>query len=115
MRSRLLVLLALLVGGVLVTTSCGDSKPPASNPDKGVQWPEAGGGTDAPLDLPPPTPDKPFVWPDIKPPPDTTPWPKTEGYVPGPFGCQADSDCFGQKCCPTPWGVKLCAPTCDLK
>jgi hypothetical protein len=30
------------------------------------------------------------------------------------FGCQSDADCFGQLCCPTPWGVKLCAPACDL-
>jgi hypothetical protein len=34
------------------------------------------------------------------------------GYKGAAFGCQMDSDCFGQKCCPTPWGVKLCAPTC---
>ena len=37
------------------------------------------------------------------------------GYASSPFGCANDSDCFGQKCCPTPWGVKLCAPSCDTQ
>jgi len=34
------------------------------------------------------------------------------GYSASPFGCQSDADCFGQRCCTTPWGVKLCAPAC---
>jgi hypothetical protein len=34
-------------------------------------------------------------------------------YVGAPFGCLKDSDCFGQKCCPTVWGVKLCADDCQ--
>jgi large exoprotein involved in heme utilization and adhesion len=25
-------------------------------------------------------------------------------------GCKTDTDCFGQACCPTPWGCKLCQP-----
>jgi hypothetical protein len=33
-------------------------------------------------------------------------------YQGSTFGCRADSDCFGQKCCHTPWGVRLCAPSC---
>ncbi len=41
--------------------------------------------------------------------------PPADGYVGAPFGCVADRDCFGQRCCPTPWGVKLCAPVCDLR
>jgi hypothetical protein len=52
------------------------------------------------------------IWPDLKAPADTKPWPQPDGYAGGNFGCQADSDCFGQKCCATPWGVKLCAPSC---
>lgn len=50
-----------------------------------------------------------FVWPDTS--QDHTIWP--DSYQGTPFGCQSDDDCFGQKCCETPWGVKLCAPSCD--
>jgi len=51
-------------------------------------------------------------WPDVrKVSPDT--WrPPSDSYTPAPFGCAADSDCFGQRCCPTAWGVHLCAPSC---
>lgn len=42
--------------------------------------------------------------------PDSVPWADT--YSGSPFGCQSDADCFGLVCCPTPWGVKLCAETC---
>jgi len=107
-----------LIGTLAVSSmSCGDSKP-APTTDTGVKK-DGLPGTDAPVDGPgnvdqtPVKQDK-FVWPDIKGPGDTWPWPKDQ-YVGQPFGCQADTDCFGQKCCPTPWGVKLCAPTCDLK
>jgi hypothetical protein len=103
--------LGLLLGLLLFAVSCGDDKPPVVNPDKGTP--------DAPqvADLPPPgpeaqVPDK-FVWPDF-PPKDTWPQPQ-DSYVGSSFGCQSDGDCFGQKCCPTPWGVKLCAPTCNAK
>lgn len=50
-------------------------------------------------------------WPDSpKPSPD---WPApSDGYTPAPFGCVVDADCFGQSCCPTAWGVRLCAPAC---
>ena len=57
------------------------------------------------------------IWPDIWGPEQGTdlfPHPE-QGYKPSPFGCTADADCFGQKCCATPWGVKLCAPSCDIK
>lgn len=56
-----------------------------------------------------PNPDK-LMWPDL-PPPDTT----SDTYKGSKFGCKDDMDCFGKKCCPTPWGVKLCAPTCEIK
>lgn len=72
-----------------------------------------------------PTPDWPQVppdgpqWPDYgqpdwyqPPKPDLWYWPPDTGYVGAPFGCHKDSDCFGLKCCETPWGVKLCAETC---
>jgi hypothetical protein len=43
-------------------------------------------------------------------------WPAPgDSYQPAPFGCELDDDCFGQRCCPTPWGVKLCAPECELR
>ena len=59
------------------------------------------------------------LWPDIWGPEaggkmDLFP-PKADGYKPSPFGCTSDADCFGQKCCATPWGVKLCAPSCDIQ
>jgi hypothetical protein len=47
---------------------------------------------------------------------DHWPWPRDTYPGTGggsPFGCQVDSDCFGVKCCPTPWGVHLCAADCD--
>jgi hypothetical protein len=52
-----------------------------------------------------------YLWPDYVSPGDT--WPTGDSYSGAPFGCRNDSDCFGQRCCPTPWGVKLCAPTCS--
>ncbi len=73
------------------------------------------GRRDIPVDwrpLPDQKRDK-FIWPDLPKPKDSWPWPH-DGY-PGtsPFGCQTESDCFGQKCCPTPWNIKLCAPDCS--
>jgi hypothetical protein len=42
------------------------------------------------------------------------PWPQPEaGYTGSPFGCEHDRDCFGLRCCKSPWGVKLCAASCD--
>ena len=74
-------------------------KPPPSDgqpPDTAMSWPDV-------------------TFPDSQPSPDLFPWPPQDkgGYTPSPFGCQLDADCFGLKCCPTPWGVKLCAPVCQ--
>lgn len=53
------------------------------------------------------------LWPDLPPPKSEQPGPTPDGYAPAPFGCLSNQDCFGQECCPTAWGVHLCAPTCD--
>jgi len=104
---RRLGLLVLVLGVALAlgtVSACDDDTPPPVKQDKGTDtyqqqdtsiWPDLN------------QPDQ-YVWPDQG--ADKTIWPDT--YSSGPFGCQADSDCFGLKCCPTPWGVKLCAPTC---
>ena len=81
----------------------------------GVKWDTGAFPTDTggkPKDGFIPWPD--VTYPDIKPHSDLYPWPPDlGGYTPSPFGCQLDSDCFGIRCCPTPWGVKLCAPVCQ--
>lgn len=59
-------------------------------------------------------PDQP-PWPDLPPPRPEAQLPLPDGYKSAPLGCTQDSDCFGQRCCPTPWGVKLCSPVCDLQ
>lgn len=54
-------------------------------------------------------------WTDTSNPPpqaDSSMWPTPDSYVPAPFGCREDNDCFGLRCCQTPWGVRLCAATC---
>ena len=86
------------------------------NPQDG--WPNTDKPQVPPLDGQPP--DTYIPWPDVtypdsQPSPDLFPWPPQDqgGYTPSPFGCQLDTDCFGIKCCPTPWGVKLCAPVCQ--
>jgi hypothetical protein len=88
-------------------TACDDDETPPGNPDKGT--PDTSQVDTSPY---PDTAQSDFAWPDTHP----------EGMWPGdsaqydanmaPFGCRTDKDCFGLKCCPTPWGVKLCAPTC---
>ncbi len=63
---------------------------------------------------PPPKLDK-GGWPpppDQKIPPDQYQPPPDKGYTPSPFGCTVDAECFGLKCCATPWGVKLCSNEC---
>lgn len=117
-----LALLALVVGpGSL---ACEDDKTPvikkydAAPKEAGTAdlGPDKGTTPDKPK-----TPDKssPDLWPhqdkgkDIFPKIDTGKK-LDQGYKPSPFGCVSDGDCFGQKCCPTPWGVKLCAPACEL-
>lgn len=107
---------ALLVGGVslglLGVWSCsGDAPPvqdsgPKTDGKQPVDW-----GPDPDYGQPDKGAPDQYVWPDIKPPADTWPHP-TDGYAGTPFGCTVDADCFGQKCCPTPWGVKLCAAAC---
>jgi hypothetical protein len=101
---------AFVFGGALVLTGCSDNKPPVVV-DKGK--PKDGGGQQ---------PDQ-YVYPDLVK-NDQPVWPDqpkydlpppADAYVGTPFGCQSDTDCFGQVCCATPWGVKLCAPSCDLK
>jgi hypothetical protein len=52
-------------------------------------------------------------YPDTTQPTTDTFWPTGDAYAGTPFGCEQDSDCFDLKCCPTPWGVKLCAATCS--
>ena len=57
-----------------------------------------------------------YVWVDtyVQPGDQGTSWPQPEaGYTGAPFGCQRDSDCFGQRCGRSPGGVKLCAATCE--
>jgi hypothetical protein len=103
MRRTLVPLLA-----IFVLASCGDSKP-APKYDLG---PKKDGITVDQAPIPDyPTKDQ-YKWPDHSKIDQPTP---REAYVGSPFGCQLDADCFGQKCCPTPWGVKLCSPSCDLK
>ena len=106
--SRCLWMAALVVAMLLalpVLHGCsGSSAPPADQTSDTIvdssPWPDL------------PQPDQ-IVWPDQGR-PDQQIWPDTysDTYSGAPFGCQADSDCFGQKCCATPWGVKLCAATC---
>jgi hypothetical protein len=43
---------------------------------------------------------------------DTSSGSADTGYPGAPFGCRQDSDCFGLRCCATPWGVKLCKEVC---
>lgn len=96
-----------LVFGIGLVSGCDDDTPPpaqdttkqdiGAHQDTVAPWPD--------LDQPPDQ----FVWPDQA--PDTTIWP--DSYTGAPFGCQSDADCFGQKCCTTPWGVKLCSTTCN--
>jgi hypothetical protein len=101
------ILLAVGVGaGVL--TSCSDDPPAVVKND--------GSKKDMAFDTTKPTtPDsrKPDSFPQKDKARDKNPWPNPEAYVGSSFGCQSDTDCFGQRCCPTPWGVKLCASTCQ--
>ncbi len=116
---RLLMSIMAITGLLcaLALAGCEDDK---------VAVPPKDSGTDISLDDMKPdgktadiskTPDGP-QWPDIWGPEGGTNkdiFPSPDGYKSSPFGCSADADCFGQKCCPTPWGVKLCAPSCDTQ
>ncbi len=105
MRARLLWIVAALA--VLALPGC-----PGSNPAR------RDGSTHPTVDS--------SQWPDTTSPyPDKRPpdrprvdqrrdWYRAaDQYVGTPFGCERDSDCFGQKCCPTVWGVKICANDCQ--
>lgn len=86
--------------------ACDDDTPPAKQ--DGITKQDVGPFPDTVAPWPDTVQPDQFFWPDSS--PDTTIWP--DSYQAAPFGCKNDSDCFGKKCCPTPWGVKLCAPTC---
>lgn len=89
-------LLLLLALGLL---GCpGDLDPPPAGQDAAADTGNGGGD----------------IWPaqpESGPLPDSLP-PDSNGYGGGAYGCQDDRDCFGMLCCPTPWGVRLCATTC---
>ncbi|MCA9665880.1 MAG: hypothetical protein KC503_09840 [Myxococcales bacterium] len=99
--------IALLAVTIVVGASCGDSKP--AQQDTGVKDVNA---QDVPQtsDITIDQPQGNDVWPDV----NADIWPQNEGGYGGgaPFGCLNDTDCFGQKCCPTPWGVRMCAASC---
>ena len=105
MTTRILSLAAVGVLA-LAALSCDDDTTPVkpindtgqNQQDTGSPWPDLQTQPDQ------------YVWPDTGQ-TDQTIWP--DSYSQTPFGCKADSDCFGKKCCPTPWGVKLCAASCS--
>ena len=120
----------LLTSALAITTllfafalvGCDEDTTPGTTPDLGGAVLDTGfkadtGGT-TPKDKGAPVVDQP-LWPDIWGPegggPKTDIFPQPDSYKPSPFGCSSDADCFGQKCCATPWGVKLCAPSCDIQ
>jgi len=111
--TRFAFVVLILFGGIaaVAVAGCSDD-PPAKKVDSAAPD-QAGGQADfAPL----PDQSRPDVmWPDLK---ADTAKPPIDYSVPGdyggtPFGCQTNADCFGQKCCATPWGVKLCASACN--
>lgn len=115
---RLLWLPALLIPLVLMLSiGCPGSYDPPQTTDTaggqqdGLWWPNP----DAPpqkWDTGNQQQDQGYQWPDGPPPQvDSYQWPDT--YSGTPFGCQTDGDCFGLKCCSTPWGVKLCTEVCE--
>lgn len=114
-RFHLLTIVAVLVLLASGLAGCSDDPPPTYE-DNGSSTGDKGAGEGLTPDIaqdqtqPDKTqPDQPPIWPDLHPIPDGTPQPDYSGT---PFGCQTEADCFGQKCCATPWGIKLCAPTC---
>jgi len=112
---RSIRILIVVAGLVSLMPGCSDDPAPPYE-DKGTQDTSAGEGlTPDTAVVTDTTPDLPPIWPDIW--PDTSDMPVTplDLYVGAPFGCKTDADCFGQMCCPTLWGVSLCAPTCTGK
>lgn len=79
----------------LALTGCAGDLPPNTKPDSSPwPYPEASS------------------WPEASP-QQQDQWPtKLDTYQGAPFGCQGDEECFGLRCCATPWGVRLCADRC---
>jgi hypothetical protein len=112
MLRRFGVAVALIAAFGLGSLACSDDDPPSGTEDMKVE-----AGSDAPVRLDGPggdTKKDTFTWPDTGT-PDGQPdlWPTGDLYTGTPFGCTTDADCFGLKCCGTPWGVKICAKTCN--
>ena len=104
------VALALMAAFGLTTVACSDDDPPSGQEDMKV---ETGPGDDGTQPDQKPTEDT-FIWPDNGDPDSGDLWPNpSDTYAATPFGCTVDADCFGLKCCPTPWGVKVCSKTCN--
>jgi hypothetical protein len=97
-RALAAFVLAVLVG------CAGDTPSSGTNEDQGSSW---SADQSQLLDQ--------FSWPDqgpTQPQLDQGASPWSDSYSGTGFGCASDADCFGLKCCSTPWGVKLCAATC---
>lgn len=105
-----------MVAFVSVMMHCGDNPVPvtvdasfyAETSPAVDGGPDGKAGPDYTVDAPPKID---TFWPDQT----VDYWPTPpDGYSGGgaPFGCASDLDCYGQLCCPTPWGVKMCAPSC---
>lgn len=107
------VALALVAAFGLGMVACSDDDPP-SGKDKDMKV-----EGDAPVRLDTGEPDSgkkdTFEWPDVGDPDNQVGdlWPSGDMYSGTPFGCTTDADCFGLKCCATPWGVKICSKTCN--
>ena len=100
-----LLLLSLILLACFSVVGCSDDN--VGVPDAKVKEDGKTTTPDGPV-ADSPQPDQ-FDWPDQG--QDQTIWPDL--YTgPVPYGCTSDADCFGKKCCSTPWGVKLCAPSC---
>jgi hypothetical protein len=107
-----LIAISLMLGAF---SGCDSDQPPYKAKEGGVKDGQKDQQPDNSVsDLPLPDQTQIDSWPAS----DFLPWPdQSPGYdgSGAPFGCQSDNDCFGQKCCSTPWGVKLCAPTCTFE
>lgn len=110
-RSTLAILAALLLaaGVAAVIVSCSDSSPGTTA--DGSTKKDVAVGQDGNITPKPDSTVDSFFWPDGTITSDA--WPQDQGYTGSTFGCKDDSDCFGQKCCATPWGVRLCADACQ--
>ena len=117
-KCRLIAFASIL--SLVVAVSCAGDAAPGTRPDSSTKYdkgtPKDTGNPWVDSYVPPkdqgvPKADQ-YQWPDTGGgQTDTWQWP-TDTYTGAPFGCQIDADCFGKLCCPTPWGVKVCAETC---